>query len=220
MLPTFSKNFAKAAPAPENAAPAAGESVPKDTPSSRRKDIRSVLAWLIFIVSACVAAGMFILNLYLDGIGFLGITGEMQRVEVLVEEQEAAIQPQAIQDLVLFDKQIDTLKALDLSRAGYLVILEKIGSVIIPTVRYTSADIALAGEMYRVNIQATALSLPAYLQQAKVLQDSNDEIVRQMVINRYSIDRDENGGSTVNFSLSLEVPVSATESGASGTAVP
>ena len=214
MLPTFSKNFAKASPAKEGAAPAVGAQSVKDVPSSdgadsKRKDIRSILAWVIFIISACVAAGMFAINLYLDGIDFLGVTGEIQRVELLVEEQEAAIQPQAIQDLVLFDSQIDTLKELDRSRAGYLVILDTIGSIIIPSVRYTSADINLSDGVYRVRVQATALTLPAYLQQSKVLQDSNNEIVQQINISQYSINRNDDGESSVNFSLILDVPVSS-----------
>ena len=210
MLPTFSKNFADVTPGKEQAAPSTGVSVPRDG-GGKRRDIRVILTWCVVIVSACAAAGMFLLNVYLDGIDFLGFTGEIQRVEMLVEEQEAAIQPQAIQDLVLFDKQIDTLRELNLSQAGYLVILETIGGIIIPSVRYTSADITLAGDVYQVKIQAVALNLPAYLQQAGVLEDSNNGIVGRMVIDQYAINRDEEGNSTVNFSMSLEVPVADTE---------
>ena len=210
MLPTFSKNFAKTAAESGEGSPQVADSSSGSGGDGNKKDVRTVLAWVIFIFSLLGAGGMFALNVSLDGVDFVGIeiTGKIQKTEQLIVEQEAAIQPQTIQELVLFDQQIETLRSLNSSRAGYLVLLDALSDIIIPTVRFTSATMSLEGDSYRVLVQAVALNLPAYLQQVRVLRDSNNPLVKKVTVDTYSINRDEAGRNTVNFSMSLVVPVS------------
>ena len=183
------------------------KSSPTPSSSVKWRDIRVVIAWFVFIVILLATVAVYGLNVYLSGFDFLGIkfNGQIQDIGEKIAAQEDAIQTNTIEEIILFDKQIATVKDLTISKGGYNPLIEILSSVILDSVQFESASFDLNGDTYTVSVSAVADNLYAYLQQLAVINTSDNPLVQKMQLGGYNIQRSESGESTVAFSLGMTV---------------
>ena len=181
------------------------KSSPTPGPSVKWRDIRVVIAWLIFTVALLATIVVYGLNVRLSGFDFLGIkfNGQIQNIGEKIAAQEDAIQTSTIEEVILFDKQIATVKDLTVSKGGYEPLIDVLSSVILDSVQFESASFDLNGDTYTVSVSAVANNLYAYLQQLAVINNSDNPLVQKIQLGGYNIQRGESGESTVAFSLGM-----------------
>ena len=211
MLPDFSKNFAKQA-MPKGVAEAINQPASRAPKQKHRTDIRTVLAWTVFGITILAIGAVYGGSFYFDR--------EIKRIELRIEEQEVTVQPRTISELILFNEQIETRKSLDISRIGYINLIETLAGSIVPSVRFSSLAISLKDAVYSVKVDAVAETLLAYLQQERVFSLSEDPIIDKVQIDSYTIRQNDSGENVVVFSFTLEVPVSTTVSSSEEEPIP
>ena len=197
MPPEFTKKFTETPLQSQSGS----EQVAKKVKGKKQIDIRYTLSLILFFCSLIAVAGVLGAKAWL--------ASEIEKTEQAIAAQEEVIQQRTIRDLLLFEEQIQTFKTLDASRTGYTALLDLFGRIVIPEVRYVSANISLEGETdFVVRIEAIASTLVAYLQQIDVLQ-KQDGILNKLSVSNYAVRRDSLGRDTVSFSLTLRVPINA-----------
>ena len=197
MPPEFTKKFTETPLQSQSGS----EQVAKKVKGKKQIDIRYTLSLILFFCSLIAVAGVLGAKTWL--------ASEIEKTEQAIAAQEEVIQQRTIRDLLLFEEQIQTFKTLDASRTGYTALLDLFGRIVIPEVRYVSANISLEGETdFVVRIEAIASTLVAYLQQIDVLQ-KQDGILNKLSVSNYAVRRDSLGRDTVSFSLTLRVPIDA-----------
>ena len=198
MLSTFSKNFAKDIPSSTSANQAPSKS---SNDFSKQRDVRYIFSLIVFIISIIFTIGIFGINIYLDE--------EIIKVSSQVVGQESVIQSNTITNLVLFDKQVRTLKVLNMSRSGYSVLIDELSAIVVPGVRYASMTISLESKgEYLIAINGVAESLSAYLQQIQVLSTTERLFKQRARLTDYVVSRDNIGNTSVSFSLNITIPIS------------
>ena len=202
MLPDFSKNFAND-PSLKKGADGA-DSVKREpvTPpqelSVQRLDIRYVLSVLLLTLSIVCVGGLFGLNAYFDR--------EIASIESGIGALEEVIKTNDILNLAQFDMQVRALKELSISRSGYLLLLAEVSRLVVPGVHYSTVSIAFHDDVggYVVSVKGVANSLIQYHQQIQRIE-SVEGALAGGVFEGYSLDRTEDGATTVLFTVSFEV---------------
>lgn len=214
MLPDFSKNFANQ---PSPASPTTSPTMPKPSgdvkgavqrenmmPQEERPvkqiDIRYILGVLLLTLAIIATGGAFGLNAYLDR--------EIIVTEGSIEALEETIKINDIRDLATFDRQIDTLKDLTISRGGYSLLLAEASRLVIPGVYYSSVSIATSDEGYTVVVKGIAGSLAQYHQQIQRVEAA-EGLLANSTFDGYSLQQSENGATTVLFTVSFLVDATA-----------
>ena len=203
MLPDFSKNFAHQSPPASPDAPGdvkgavqREQMMPQEEQTAKHIDIRYILAVLLFTFALISTGGMFGLNAYLDR--------EIVAIESGIETLEEAIKIHDILALATFDRQIETLKNLTVSRGGYSLLLAEVSRLVIPGVHYSSVSIATSDEGYTVVVKGIAGSLTRYHQQIQRIE-SAEGLLAHGNFDGYSLQQNESGGTTVLFTVTFLV---------------
>ena len=210
MLPDFSKNFAKQSPPVSSGVAAGGTAAstkgavqrekvtPQEEPSVKRIDVRYILAVLVLVLTIVATGGMFGLNAYLDR--------EVIAVESGIDALEEAIKINDIRDLATFDKQIQTLQDLTVSRGGYSLLLAEASRLVVPGVHYSSVSIATTDDGYTLVVRGVAASLARYHQQIQRVE-TTEGLLADGTFDGYSLQHSEDGGTTVLFTMRFLVEV-------------
>ena len=200
MFPTFSKNFADdgGSGAPSGVAKRdVGGAAQEKSASGTRTDIRYIIAIILFVLSLAATGAAYGANVYFDR--------EIAAIEERLVQQDSVIKTDVIASLVSFDQSVDIFKEVELSRSGYVPIMGEISKLVVPGVRFSSAQVELEGNgAYRVMINGVASSLIAYLQQVDVIVSSSRDAFR-VRIEKYSVRKEEGGNSVVLFTLGVDV---------------
>ena len=205
MLPDFSKNFANQPSPASPSTPSSSDTkdavqrekvMPQKEQSVKQIDIRYILAVLLLTLTIISTGGMFGLNAYLDR--------EILVIEGGIDTLEETIKINDILDLATFDKQIETLKDLTISRGGYSLLLAEASRLVIPGVHYSSVSIATSDEGYTVVVKGIASSLTQYHQQIQRIEAA-EGLLAQGNFDGYSLQQNESGSIRVLFTVSFLV---------------
>ena len=203
MLPDFSKNFANDPSLKKGAGGA--DSVkrepvtpPQEDSPVHRLDIRYVLSVLLLVLSIIGVGGLFGLNAYFDR--------EIASIENGIGALEEVIKTNDILNLAQFDMQVRALKELSVSRSGYLLVLAEVSRLVVPGVYYSTVSIAFHEDVdgYAVSVKGVANSLIQYHQQIQRIESAEGALAGG-VFEGYTLDRTEDGATTVLFTVSFEV---------------
>ena len=202
-LPDFSKNFADRIP-PGTADSGKGvaqpeKEVPQQSPT-KKIDIRYIFAVLLLVIAIVSTGLMFGLNVYLDR--------EIVSIEGGVEALEDAIKVNDILGYATFDKQVQTLKGLAVSRGGYSLLLSEVSRLVVPGVYYSSISIDSQGEEYTLVVRGVANSLREYHQQIQRIE-TTEGLLENGSFDGYALQRDEGSVVTVSFTVSFVIPVAS-----------
>ena len=200
MLPDFSKNFANQ-PSPTVAGgdkntKQQGE-IASQGPPVKKLDIRYMLSVLLLTFSIISIGGIFGLNAYLDR--------EIASIESSIGVLEETIKTNEILDLAIFEKQAQALKDITISRGGYSLLLAEASKLVVPGVHYSTISLASkSNDGHTLVIKGVANSLIQYHQQIQRIE-ANEGILANGNFDRYSLQHNEGGGTTVLFTVSFNI---------------
>ena len=205
MLPDFSKNFAKQS-SPTSSGASAGDKegvavqqekvMPRENSSVKQVDLRYILAVLVLVLTIISTGGIFGFNAYLDR--------QITAVESGITSLEETIKINDIRALETFNKQIETLKTLTVSRGGFSLLLAEVSGLVIPGVHYSSVSLTTSDDGYVVVVKGIAGSLSQYHQQIQRIEAA-EGLLANSAFDGYSLQHTEGGGVTVLFTVSFLV---------------
>ena len=210
MSPDFSKNFATQTTVDaigKQPSSDAGNNNNSKNPSAstssdtgKRKDLRYVLAVVLFALSIVTAGGVFGFNVFLNR--------EVETIDGNIATLDDTFKIKDIEGILLFDKQVQTLKDLNVSRGGYSILLSEISRLVVPGAYYTSVSISLNEKgSYRAEIRGFATSLEVYYQQLRSFRSAEGLLEGIVKSEGYSLQRSEGGSTAVLFTVTFEVSV-------------
>ena len=193
MLPDFLKKFKNNEVPIENTEKISGPT------NVLGADIRYILSIIVFVFTTLFLGALYVTEYYFE----LEVEKSGEEITRLQNE----ISQNDIKVLSEFDSQVKTVRLSSEDRSGYRILLDEISKIVVPGVRYTSAEISLQERgLYKVSINAVATSLIVYLQQVAVLS-SLDGVLSNITLYDYKISRKERGNTTVTFVLEKSIPI-------------
>ena len=191
MEPTFNKSFSSSSTATSSRSRAS------DNASTKKgRDVRVLLSIIILIVAVLGVIAVFGLNFYYDN--------EIKDIEVVIEDQQDALRTETVERLIEFDQQLKIAKDIIGTRKGYSLLLNTIGGIVVPDVRFSSAKISFnENSTYEIRVRGQALSLNSYLQQIQAIVRSGGIFVNTG-FSEYRINANK-GENTVSFEFVVPV---------------
>ena len=195
MSPEFTKKFTN-----PSSFPTPGKGA---TPGMQdQKPVRVIS--LQFVIGTIVFLGTIIAVGVLIGLGVY-YDNRIESISNNIEEQKEVFLLETIQTLSSFDQQISSFKDVVIERSVFLPIINTASAIVSPRVVFESLTVFIAESgTYRVEIEAEAISFADYLQQVRILTQSENPLSGGKVTS-FSIQQSEEDGNTVIFSYEKEI---------------